>query len=88
MYDKYFSLFTVDSQLADAYTVTDHVAHYHGYDIRLTCADTFDIHHEGARVGHGFNNGVSILATIDGHDMRADGIDQIIDAARITVAGK
>ncbi|OZG59349.1 hypothetical protein BTIS_0080 [Bifidobacterium tissieri] len=82
MHDNYFSLFTVDATLADRYTVDpDHVAHYHGYDIRLTSADTFDIHHEGVRVGHGFDNGVSILATIDGHDMRADGIDQIIDAA-------
>ncbi|RSX50266.1 hypothetical protein [Bifidobacterium callimiconis] len=83
MYDNYFSLFTVDSQLADAYTVTaDHVAHYHGINVRLDTADTFTLLRDGQPVGRGYDNGVAIVATLDGHDMRADGIDQIIDANR------
>ncbi|OXN00624.1 hypothetical protein [Bifidobacterium vansinderenii] len=81
MYDNYFSLFTVDSQLADAYTIDGHVARYHGIDVRLDTADTFTLLRDGRPIGHGYDNGVAIVATIDGRDMRADGIDQIIDAA-------
>lgn len=85
-HDNFFSLFSVDAQLAGAYTVTRHdgnaTARYHGYDVTLTTGDTFDIERDDRKVGHGFNNGVNIVATIDGATRRADSLDAILDHAR------
>lgn len=86
-HDNFFSLFSPDATLGDAYTVTRDggrpAAHYKSIDVSMPTADTFDLHHDGRKIGRGFNDGITLHATVNGTAMRGDCLDAILDRAAI-----